>query len=209
MAGATLETQAGFSFFFDLEKLEKRYGAKSVRKAETVSMKRVLKELETRIRMGFQVRGWNPTTGKPRFWPRAVKPRRKGGRVKEGSAKTAKGVVARIRSGGKVLYATGRYQDSIKASDVAMKRDGPEGFIGTNVPYAKYHEQPNNSKGYSVQKATKPQAAFLQRLGFEGVRFGTPIKLPQRRVFVMPRPWKNEFASLYAEELIEILNGAG
>lgn len=127
--------------------------------------------------------------------------------LKQFSAKDRNGVTRRLRIGGKVLIDTGRYRRSITKGPVAMTGGTLNLPIGTNVPYAKYHEQPGKQGGATRQRMTAKQAFFLRKLGFTRAREGGTIKLPQRRVFVCPRPWVPEFTKIMQTELVSVLNG--
>lgn len=122
-------------------------------------------------------------------------------------AKTKKGIVRRIRVGGKVMFDTGRYFDSINASDVKSDADSYEVTVGTNVEYAKYHEQPGNEGDSIKYKATGRQAAFLRKLGFTVFK-GTTITLPKRRVFVAPKPWQEKAGKVFEDEFTKELQRA-
>lgn len=114
----------------------------------------------------------------------------------------------RIRVGGRVLMDTGAYYDSISLGDIETDLNGTMQItVGTNIPYAKYHEQPWGGEE-TTQTATAKQATFLRGLGFSGVRVGSTITLPARRVFVMPEPWAKELSSIYEREMQRALNGA-
>lgn len=196
-----IEKIPGIEIDVDLTKIKKAFSAERIGIAERVAMKRVLVETMARIRKGFQLGGYNPATGAPGFWPKRVVPKGVTAKnAKKFRAKTKGGVVARIRVGGKVLVNTGRYRDSITASAPTLTSDGVQGFVGTNVEYAKHHEQPGNAAGFIKWKASGAQAAFLRRLGFT-VRKGSTITLPQRRVFVMPDPWRVDMADIFGNEL--------
>ena len=133
------------------------------------------------------------------------------------SAKTRDGVTRRLRFDvddagkvrpGTVMVDTGRYRQSITKSPVSVDSTGSvAGYVGTNVPYAKYHEQVGNEKGFTEQKITGRQAVFLRALGFSGAMPGGTIRLPARRVFVMPPKWAAEYARMVETEMVSVLNG--
>lgn len=192
---------------FDIKTLERNLGAANVRKALRSGALAGQFEYLSRVRQGFEVGGYNPETGEPGFWkPRRIPTDAKGKPIK-GRAKTKNGVVRRIRIGGKTLVNNGDYLRSVVASPMTETQGGVSGFVGTNIPYAKYHEQVGNPHDFIKYNATGKQAAFLRALGFAKVFKGTTITLPKRRVFVIPAKWRKEISAIIAEEATEALNG--
>jgi phage gpG-like protein len=193
---------------FDTSAFERRFSPERLRRAGGVAITAVGVRVLEHTREGFVVGGWNPETGDPGFWPKKKIP--DGG----GSAQDSKGNKRRARGqkpgakqrSGNILYDTGRYFNSINLQ--ITKGENPEAVIGTNVEYAKYHEQPGNDAGFTQQKATSKQAGFLRALGYAGVQKGSTITLPQRRVFVMPKPLQDEIKAIYADEFVADLEAA-
>lgn len=189
---------------FDDSAFRARFSPERIQRAAVRAIKAVGVRVLEHTREGFVVGGWNPETGEPGFWPKK--------KTTEGGATDSKGNKRRSRAaaegkrGGNILYDTGRYFNSINLT--VEEGAEPAAFIGTNVEYARYHEQVGNEAGFTQQTATSKQAAFLRALGYAGVHKGSVITLPARRVFVMPKPLREEVTEIYREEFVGALGAA-
>lgn len=162
----------------DVKALTKKYGGESFKRANEIALKRTTARALELVRRAFVQGGVDPDTGKPGFWPPKF-------------------------GGGPILRKTGRYLASITMKFTGG--DQPEGKVGTNVPYAKFHEQPGNKADFIEWKPTDRQRAFLFfKLGIR-MRKAHKIRLPKRRVFVMPKPWQTELQDVYRRELSDAL----
>lgn len=156
------------------------------RAAKTAITRTTLRVLEL-IRRGYRAGGVDPETGKTGFWP-LKKPLPKDPRTQP------------------VLIKTGRLLASITKKVVELNGNWV-GTVGTNVPYAIFHDQPWHDKGAIVQIATGRQAAFLRwKFGMK-IYKGMKITLPKREIFVMPRPWRDEAVKILNRELMQALTG--
>lgn len=192
----------------DATRFNQRLSPERVKKALRAGTRAAQFEYLSRVRQGFEVGGWNPETGEGGFWkPRRVPTDKEGNPIK-GRAKLRNGTVVRIRIGGRTLVNTGSYVRSINASPLQETASGVSGFVGvgSEVPYAKFHEQVGNPRD-SIQYRPKPgQIGVMRKLGFT-VGKNTIVTLPKRRVFVSPASWRKDMSRIIAEEATEALNG--
>lgn len=182
-----------FEIDLDTSKLRTRLAKNNFRIAANKAAKAVGEDYAKRIHEGFKKEGVDPRTARTGYWQPLV---------------LAKGMKRH-----KILRQSGKYFQAThpRNASVQIKNTGEGVSIGVayrSLPkYAKYHEQKNNPKNYTVQTATARQAGFLRWLGYRGVHTGTVITLPARRVLVYPPSWKGVHAKLFAKILRENFNG--
>lgn len=145
------------------------------------AMKRATLYLLSKVRRGFVQGGVHPETGKPGYWPETAR-------------------------GNPPLQDTGRLLNSISMR-IEGEGDNLSGIVGTNVSYAKYHEQPDNDGGGITFKPSLKQRWYLFfKYGWR-LRKDTRIHIPQRRIFVLPKPWRQQVADTYIKEIMRQARG--
>lgn len=199
-------------------------------KGAAAACRRVGAQMLAFTRQAYLGGGANPETGALGFWPERrvpdnVQDALKAARKEKGAdlshdeqrevaaaharkLRLPSGAARRIRTGGKILFDTGRLFDSITVSQVV--KDGDGGYsciVGTNVSYAKWHQQPWGGTALTY-RGTAKQGALLRALGF---RAGNrpQITLPARRIFVTPKPWVEKCAATAAREIGAVFGKGG
>lgn len=158
-----------------------RFASNRMKVATNKALDAVGRDYAKRVLAGFKAEGVDPRSGRTGYWPKLKipsGPTKKGGRT----------------SRGKILKKSGKYLQAVGQPSIVLRSKQGGAGVQTafrNLPaYAQYHEQQGNAVGYTQQKASAKQAAFLRYLGFRGVHEGSIITLPARRVFVYPPTWR-------------------
>lgn len=168
--------------------------------------------LEAKVKEGFDVGGFHPKTGAPGFWPQRKIPDGLADKYAKHAARMDSNLARGVRRtafrgpqvnkrqqmlwGKPVMTDTGHYQSAIRAAPTRTRKGGTIVVTARGVGYAKYHEQANNFAGFTITKITAKMAKELRARGFTKAKEGGKVKLPARRVFVMPDPWKQKLAAI-------------